>query len=113
MRSTRDDDALPGLAGAGPRRTGPVYRGVCAAIAAHVEAGTIDRDRDAGTLALARSLAHQLDLAGGHAGLKREPYAVASLARELRATLEHVTGTRPDTDTPAWLLEDDDPDTPV
>lgn len=110
MRSKSNDDALPGLSDTGARRGGAIYRGVCLSISTHVDAGELDRDRDAGTLALARALAHQADLAGGYAGNKREPYAVASLARELRVVLELLAGNRPEPDTPAWLLEDDDPD---
>lgn len=109
MRSNPTDEALPGLTGTGARRDGAIYRGVCLAITAHVEGGDLDRARDAGTIALARSLAHQADLAGGHAGSKREPYAVASLARELRAVLELIAGARVESDTPPWLLEDDEP----
>jgi hypothetical protein len=109
MRSTRADEALPGMTDTGPRRSGPVYRGVCQTVAAHVDAGRLDAALDAGTIALARSLAHQLDLAGGHGGIKREPYAVAALARELRSLLELLAGGAGD-DAPPWLDDDDDDD---
>lgn len=110
MRSNRENEALPGLSETGPRRSGPVYRGVCQAVAARVESGRLDALLDAGTIALARSLAHQLDVAGGHGGNKREPYAVASLGRELRSVLELLAGGVAGDDTPPWFEDDDDLD---
>jgi hypothetical protein len=69
----------------------------------------MDELADAGTLELARSLAHQIDLAGGYGGVKREPYAIPGLSRELRDLLAIITGTAAVSDTvPPWLEDDDE-----
>jgi hypothetical protein len=110
MRKAAASEALPGLVDTGPHRNGAVYLGVSRSIAAHVAEGRLDLERDAGRLALARTLAHQCDLAGGLGGMKREPYAVAALARELRGLLLELTGITVDDDVPIWLEEDPDLD---
>lgn len=80
---TGDDTTLPGLdtAGAGGR-AGAVRTAVVAA----VEAAQLD-DRDQGTGALAIACAAAVDLA---LTTRRDPYAVASAARELRETLTRL-----------------------
>lgn len=87
-----------------------MYRGVGRSIAAHTETGRVDADADAGTLELARSLAHQIDLAGGYGGVKREPYAIPGLSRELRDLLAIITGTAVADTVPPWLEDDDTED---
>lgn len=67
----------------GPFRKGRHEQRTDAAIRAAREAGTLT-DTDAGVITLLRALARALD------GAERteQPYAVAQVARELRATLE-------------------------
>ena len=74
------DDTLPGL-------TVPEGRaGYCQAqVAAAIEAAQLD-DRDKGAGALAIACARAVDLAHG----RRDPYAVAAAARELRETLTRL-----------------------
>jgi hypothetical protein len=91
-----------------------VYRGIGQSIAAAVDAGRVDPVADAGTLELARSLGHAIDLAGGYGGVKREPYAFVGLSRELRDLLAIITGTAASTDDrPPWLDDDEDEDDDV
>lgn len=71
------DDQLPGLAV--PEQPAAALQ---TAVAAAVKAASLD-DRDAGMAALAVSCARAVDLAHG----RRDPYAVATAARELRETL--------------------------
>jgi hypothetical protein len=68
---------------AGPFRKGRHERQTDAAISAARAAGTVTAT-DAGVVTLLRALARSLDLAER----TEQPYAVASVARELRATLE-------------------------
>lgn len=73
------DPALPGLE-TGP--TGGKAGYLQAQVTAAIEAAQLD-DRDKGMGALAIACARAVDLAHG----RRDPYAVASAARELRETL--------------------------
>lgn len=73
------DDAIPGLGDAGAGgKAGPLQ----AAIARSVAAAQLD-DRDEGAGALAVACARAVDLAH----YRRDPYAVAAAARELREQL--------------------------
>ncbi len=77
------DDALPGMDTAG---AGGKAGAVRAAVVAAVEAAQLD-DRDKGTGALAIACAAAVDVA---LTTRRDPYAVASAARELRETLTRL-----------------------
>lgn len=75
------DDALPGLGEAGQGRAGYLQ----SAVAKAIEAAQLD-DRDKGMGALAEACARAVDLAH----YRRDPYAVAAAARELRETLTRL-----------------------
>lgn len=69
-----------------PARKGRCETNVDTAVRAAYAAGVVDKDLDAATVALARTLARATD-AQAEAG---NPWAVAALARELRTVLERL-----------------------
>ncbi len=92
--------------------TGVVYRNVCRQIRALADAGDLDLDSRAGTIAQARSLAAVIDRASGLAGRKQETYALAGLHKQLAELLAQLTGelvASDDEQLAALLTGDDEP----
>lgn len=73
------EDVLPGLEDSGAGRVGPTER----AVRASIEGAALD-DRDKGAGELAAQCARAVDVAQR---VRRDPYAVAAAARELREQL--------------------------
>lgn len=72
---------------------GPVYQGVAKQIRELVADGTVDKDKQAGTIAQARSLAHTIDLKSGLGGADPEYGAsVAAMHKQLDELLMRLTG---------------------
>lgn len=112
--TTRDDDApleLPlTITGYRPKGLGPgaVYQGVSKQIRALIKDGTIDRSKDAGTIAAARSCARAIDHASGHndRGRVASGMQLAQLHAALLAWLNKLDDSGASLDPfSAWLEE--------
>lgn len=72
---------------------GPVYQGVAKQIRELIDDGTIDKGKQAGTIAQARSLAHTIDLKSGLGGVDPEYGAsIAAMHKQLDELLVRLSG---------------------
>lgn len=72
---------------------GPVYQGVAKQIRELIGDGTIDKGKQAGSIAQARSLAHTIDLKSGLGGVDPEYGAsIAAMHKQLDELLVRLSG---------------------
>ena len=93
-----------------PRRSpaGPIYQGVCKQIRALEKDGTIDRAKDAGTIAQARSIAASIDRVSGHDDPRGQASGMqlAALHAQLFEVIGRLTGDQTEDDAFTQLLEE-------
>ncbi|MDE9365471.1 hypothetical protein PZ938_07625 [Luteipulveratus sp. YIM 133132] len=111
-----DEALFPAPPSPKPKKTfGPVYQGVCRQIRALLAEEKIDKQRDAGTIAQARSLAESIDRVSGHGGkYQASGMQLAALHERLDGLLERLTPERAEADPFQELLDslnDDDQET--
>lgn len=108
MIKPRDpDDALPGLEVGLPKRTGPNYRAAIRTVTALAFSRNLDRDLAAARVQQVYSLAHDIDIAEGVHGGKRETYALHLLHRAYAEALDALTDTALSGDDLDWLNDGD------
>lgn len=90
-----------------PRRTfGPVYQGVCKQIRTLTKDGTLDKNRHAGLIVQARSIAESIDRVSGHAGTHQASgMQLAALHERLAAALDALTPATTEADPFQELLD--------
>lgn len=103
MARRRDGDALPGLEDTGPRRTGPNYRAAVKTVAALRKDRGLDPWLAAARIQAVYSLAHDIDVAEGAHGGKRETYALHLLHRAYGEALDALTDAALGGDDLDWL----------
>jgi hypothetical protein len=105
MTRRADPDALPGLAETGPRRSGPNYRAAVKTVAALAGDRGLDRRLAAARIQAVYSLAHDIDVAEGSHGGKRETYALHLLHRAYGEALDALTDAALSGDDLDWLSD--------
>lgn len=98
-----DHETLPGLRAGPPPRSGPNYRAAVKTVGALATARGLDREAAAARIQAVYSLAHDIDVAEGFHGGKRETYALHLLHRAYSEALDALTDASLTGDDLDWL----------